>query len=194
MTADRYLAVVKPLRYEVWMTKRRSAFVIGIIWISTIMVDFIPVICMHLGRCEQKNKAIVFTRLILLFLLPALFLFVATTKILLTARGQRRRNVRLEAQLRFNHPDQQPAGTKHFSSIRVIITIVAIFFVPYSLEIYSFGVYYFSSSAPSLEFRHVLNFFIAVNSAANPIAYALYKRDISAELKLLILRWRKRLK
>lgn len=188
MTADRYVAIVKPLRYEVWMTTRRSAFVIGITWISTFMVDFIPTVCVRLGRCEEKNKAIVFTRLIFLTILPCFFLIVATTQILLTARAQRRRNVRVEAQLKFNQPDHRLSRTKHFSSTRVIVTIVAIFFFSYSLEIYSFCRYFFGSFHPPSEFRHVLNFFVVVNSAANPIAYALFKRDIRLELKLLIFR------
>ena len=188
MTADRYVAIVKPLRYQVWMTTRRSAFVIGITWIFTFMVDFIPVVCVCLGRCEQKNKAIVLTRLIFLTILPCFFLIVATAQILLTARTQRQRNVRLKAQLKFNQPDHRLARTKQFSSTRVIVTIVAIFFFCYSLEIYSFGRYFFWPFEPSLEFRHVLNLFIVVNSAANPIAYALLKRDIRLELKFLIFR------
>ena len=188
MTADRYVAIVKPLRYQVWMTTRRSAFVIGITWIFTFMVDFIPVVCVRLGRCEQKNKAIVLTRLIFFTILPCFFLIVATTQILVTARTQRQRNVRLEAQLKFNQPDHRLARTKHFSSTRVIVTIVAIFFFCYSLEIYSFGWYFFRPFEPSLKFRHLLNLFIVVNSAANPIAYALLKRDIRLELKFLIFR------
>ena len=188
MTADRYVAIVKPLRYQVWMTTRRSAFVIGITWIFTFMVDFIPVVCVYLGRCEQKNKAIGFTRLIFFTILPCFFLIVATAQILITARTQRQRNVRLEAQLKFNRPDHRLARTKHFSSTRVIVTIVAIFFFCYSLELYSFGRWFFGPFEPSLEFRHVLNLFIVVNSAANPIAYALFKRDIRLELKLFILR------
>ena len=188
MTADRYVAIVKPLRYQVWMTTRRSAFVIVITGIFTFMVDFIPVVCVCLGRCEQKNKAIGFTRLIFLTILPCSFLIVATAQILLTARAQRQRNVRLEAQLKFNRPDHRLARTKHLSSTRVIVTIVAIFFFCYSLEIYSFGRYFYRPFDPSLEFRHLLNLFIVVNSAANPIAYALFKRDIRLELKLFIFR------
>ena len=133
MTADRYVAIVKPLRYQVWMTTRRSAFVIGITWIFTFMVDFIPVICVRLGRCEQKNKAIVLTRLIFLTILPCLFLNVATAQILITARTKRRRNACHEAQSTSNQLDHRLAPTKQFSSTRVIVTIVAIFFFCYSL-------------------------------------------------------------
>ena len=183
MTVDRYLAIIKPLRYVTWMTSRRAAFLVALAWSIPIALDFIPTLCARLGKCNMQNKTLIFSKMVLFAILPCLFLLIATIQIIITARRHWWQTARLHAQLRFNQVShRQP---RDLSSVRVTITVVIVFLAYYSLELYSVIRFLVNSSIPTLEVVNIIVLLVVVNSAANPIAYALFKRDIRRELKTL---------
>ena len=183
MTVDRYIVIVKPLRYVTWMTSRRAIFLVVLAWAIPLTLDLIPAICTRLGKCSMKNKTLVFSKMVLFEIVPCLFLLIATIHIIITARRHWRQNARLHAQLRFNQANQRRA--RHFSTARVIMTVLIVFLACYSVELYSVVCFLVNSSIPSPEVVNVIVLLVIVNSAANPIAYALFKRDIRRELKTL---------
>lgn len=180
MTVDRYVAIVKPLRYATWMTSRRAVFLVTSAWSIPLALVFIPALCSSVGKCNLKNKKFIVSRMILLEVIPCLFLLIATTQIIITARRHFQDNARLHAQLRFNQNNHQRA--REFSATRVIITVVIVFLACYCLELYSVIRFLINSLSPSSEVVNAIYFMVMVNSASNPIAYAMFKRDIRREL------------
>ena len=183
MTVDRYIAIIKPLRYVTWMTSRRAAFLVLLAWSIPIALDFIPTLCARLEKCNMQNRSLIFSKMILLEIVPCVILLIATIQIILTARRHWWQTARLHAQLRFNQVNhRQP---RDISSVKVIITVVIGFLTCYCVELFSVIRFLFNSSIPTLEVINVIVLLAVVNSAANPIAYALFKRDIRRELKTL---------
>ncbi|CAH3169881.1 unnamed protein product [Porites lobata] len=181
MTTDRYIAIKEPLRYVALMTSRRATIIIALAWLIPLILDYIPALCTRLGKCYLENKALVSTKMILFEILPCLFLLITTTQIITTATRHRRRNALLNSQLQYNKPNRQ--RTKGHAAAKVIVIVVVVFLSCYFVELYSVVGFLVFSSTPSKEVKDVISFFIPVNSAANPIAYALFKRDIRKELQ-----------
>ena len=183
MTVDRYIAIIKPLRYVTWMTSRRAAFLVALAWSIPIALDFIPTLCARLEKCNMQNRSLIFSKMILLEIVPCAILLMATIQIIVTARRHWWQTARLHAQLRFNQVNhRQP---RDISSVKVIITVVIVFLTCYCVELFSVIRFLVNSSIPTLEVINVIVLLAVVNSAANPIAYALFKRDIRRELKTL---------
>lgn len=138
MTVDRYIAIIQPLRYRTLMTHRRAALLTVFAWIFPLSLDFIPALCNQLGKCNLKNKNLVFTKLILLVILPCLFLLITTIHIIITATRHWRQNARLDSQVLHNHKSgQRRRGAKEPAAATVIISILLIFLACYSVEFYS---------------------------------------------------------
>ena len=183
MTVDRYIAIIKPLRYVTWMTSRRAAFLMALAWSIPIALDFIPTLCARLEKCNMQNRSLILSKMILLEIVPCAILLMATIQIILTARRHWWQTARLHAQLRFNQVNhRQP---RDISSVKVIITVVIVFLTCHCVELFSVIRFLVNSSIPTLEVINVIVLLAVVNSAANPIAYALFKRDIRRELKTL---------
>ena len=183
MTVDRYIAIIKPLRYVTWMTSCRAAFLVALAWSIPIALDFIPALCTSLGKCNMVNRTLIFSKMILLEILPCLFLLIATVQIIITARRHWWQNARLHAQLRFNQVNHRPP--RDFSTAKVIIIVAIVFLTCYCVELYSVIRFLFNSSTPTPEVVNVILLMAVVNSSINPIAYAMFKRDIRKELKPL---------
>lgn len=183
MAVDRYIAIIKPLRYMTLMTHRRAASLTVFSWIFPLSLDFIPSLCSLFGKCNLMNKNLLISKLILLEILPCLFLLITTTHIIITATRHRRRKARLDSQLQHNHESgQRRREAKEPTTATVIISILLIFLACYSVEFYSVTGYLLFSAQPTQEVVIVINFLLIVNSSANPIAYALLKKDIRKEL------------
>ena len=181
MTADRYLAIIKPLRYVSWMSYRRRTLLVALAWCIPLTLDFIPTLCTRLGKCKLENKALVISKMALFEILPCLFLLITTTQIIITARRHRRQEARIHSQLQYNRPNHRLS--RDVSTARVIVIVVVIFLACYCVELYSVFRFLIYSSIPTAEVVKVINFLVVVNSAANPIAYAFFKRDIGKELQ-----------
>ena len=179
MATDRYIAIMDPPRYVALMTSRRATIMIALAWLIPLILDYIPALCTRLGKCNLESKALVSTKMILFEILPCLFLLITTTQIIITARRHRRRDALLNSQLQYNESNRQ--RTKDYAAAKVIVIVVVVFPSCYFVELYSVVGKLGFSSPPSKEVKEVISFLIPVNSAANPIAYALFKRDIRKE-------------
>ena len=179
MATDRYIAIMDPPRYVALMTSRRATIMIALAWLIPLILDYIPALCTRLGKCNLESKALVSTKMIFFEILPCLFLLITTTQIIITARRHWRKNALLNSQLQYNEPNRQ--RTKDYAAAKVIVIVVVVFPSCYFVELYSVVGKLGFSSPPSKEVKEVISFLIPVNSAANPIAYALFKRDIRKE-------------
>ena len=183
MTLDRYIAIVKPLFYMSLMTARRATILAAAAWLIPLCVVFIPSLCasLQLFRLKMEVSVVIWTTLFEFF--PSAFLLLTSARAVITARRHCHHDTRLQNQLRFNHPTLKLTRTT--SSAKLIGTVVAFFLVCYAVEVYS-SICYFTALCPSsVEVQYVVRFLVIANSAANPILYTLFKRDIKNELSYM---------
>ena len=188
LTLDRYLAIVKPLRYGVFMTGRRVAVLISAAW-GLSMLLLTPELTLQFANTRKNYD--VFRKCFLALqaffeLCVCVILLFATVHIFLIARRHARQNAALVAQLNFNHRTQHSKAFKpqEVACVKVLGVVVAFFIFCYSLSIY-LGVCELNSCNLNTTLFELMLLLMLANSAVNPLAYALFKKDIKKELKRL---------
>lgn len=189
MAIDRYLAIVHPLSYMTLMTRKRAFCLMTLSWLIPLTTYFIPGLCTSLHRCSINRSITVVIWTTMFEFIPCAVLLFITVKIISIARDHRQQSMRLDTQLRFNEPKHKSYKIHTWTPARVIITVVAIFLVCYSLEVCSSLCYFTDLCTFSDDLFNAVRFLVVTNSAGNPIAYALLKRDIKRELKEVL--WEK---
>ena len=181
MALDRYIAIVRPLHYMSLMTARQATMLTSVAWLIPLTTYFIPAVCASLGliRLDFRVSAIVWTTMF--EFIPCLGLSLATTHAVITSRKHCRRDAWLSSQIRFN-PRRTPKLRRSTYSATVIAAVVAIFLICYAVEVYSSFCYFTALCVMHKNLYNVVRFLVMVNSAANPFAYSLLKRDIRREL------------
>lgn len=175
MAIDRYIAIVRPLRYLTLMTTTRAKILTTIAWMIPMVVYFIPAICVSLKLFSINFKISVVIWTTIFEFIPCTLLLFATMQVIIISKRHRRRDANF-SQLTL----RQKASTS------VIGSVVAIFLLCYAVEVYSSFCHFTSLCTPHDNIYNAVRFLIIVNSAANPIAYALFKRDMKRELDKLI--------
>ena len=110
LTLDRYLAIVKPMRYVTFMTTKRVALLISAAWCMAFVADLIPHLTLYFATPPGNTRDImqynlwIFISILSIF--ACVFLLFATTRMFLVARRHARQNAALIAQLNFNHRTQ----------------------------------------------------------------------------------------
>lgn len=188
MTLDRYLAIVKPFSYATVMTRRRVLYLIATSWVVPFMVYFVPSFCNSLGRCSINHEVTVIIWTSMFEFIPCVVLVIATVKIVSSVRKYYQRMENLHSQLRYNEPRRKAPRLPKLSTAHVIITVVICFLVCYSFEVCSSLCYFTKLCKITDNLLKVVFFLVATNSAMNPFAYALLKKDIQRELKALLFR------
>ena len=185
MTLDRYLAIVKPFTYATVMTRRRVLYLIASSWVVPLISFFVPSFCTSLGGCSINRKVTIITWTTMFEFIPCVVLILATVKIVSSVKKYYHEFANLQFQLRYNEPSRKSVRFPKLSTARVIVTVVICFLVCYSLEFYS-SICFFTKLCKFTDdlFKAVV-FLIVTNSAINPIAYALLKRDIQREMRTL---------
>ena len=193
LTLDRYLAIVHPLRYATFMTKRRVALLVSAAW-GVALFDLISslVTLFALAGESQKmlNKSIWLYHTVIVMLAWVFLLFV-TVRIFLVVRRIARQNAAVVAQLNFNHKLQHGVAFKarETASAKMIGIVVTVFLVCYLLDAVDSILFLVGPPLPPTALE-VLFLLKLLNSAVNPVAYALHKREIKRELKRLFRRQR----
>ena len=90
---------------------------------------------------------------------------------------------RLAKQLRFNH--RLVAKTQGKSAVKMMAIAIGVFLICYGIYLKCSLVLLISTDSRCHDFNYKLPMLI-LNSAVNPLAYALFKRDIKKEFKKLI--------
>ena len=175
MAFDRYVAIVRPLHYITLMTTKRAKILTVVAWMIPLIVYFIPAVCasLHLFRMNFKISVIIWTTIF--EFIPCTMLLLATIQVVIIARKHCRRDARLSLKFR-----------RSACSGTVIGTVVAVFLLCYAVEVYSSFCYFTSLCSRDKHLYNVVRFLVIMNSAANPVAYALFKRDMRKELDKII--------
>ena len=188
LTLDRYLAIVHPLRYVTFMTKKRVALLLAAAWAvaSTMSASLF----LYYVVFTREHQQIITMSLLLYHSTIALgvcvFLLLATVRIFLVVRRIARQNAALVAQLNFNHKLQHGVAFKarETASAKMIGIVVTVFLVCPSLWVADTVLELPKLFRPHFLFE-IFIVLVVLNSAVNPVAYAFYKREIKKELDKL---------
>ena len=185
LVLERYVAVVKPLKYLTFMKRRRVIQMVltswGIPFLFTLTLVSIRLIA--IDRFKTMNGSLyllfeVILCLILIFFLASMFLVVYN----LNSRDRT-----LAKQLRFNQLVTR-AKTQNTSAVKWVALITCVFLSYYGIMMRCSLLYLTGQWCDDSYFKIPLQ---VINSGINPIAYAFFKRDIQQECKRLLFKRRR---
>lgn len=192
MTADRYLAISKPLKYLNVMKKNRVICMISGAWIASFVLNAAPFTWIFPDVSEEDkkllNRIFLLTVLLLFEFLPCIILATATVHMLLIVRRHLRRTAALYSQLNFNLPSAvnvKNRSNRDSSSAKVISVVVAVFVCCFILDIYLTFCYWFDACSPPDALYFVNKLLLLTNATMNPVAYSFLKKDIKDEVRKL---------
>ncbi|XP_068701455.1 adenosine receptor A2a-like [Montipora foliosa] len=184
VTLDRYVAIVKPLIYGLFMTKTRVMILICMAWIIPFVSSLIPLTFLH-NFIAMKYYS--YYMMIAFEILPLLFLVSTTVHMIIIAKKVARETASVINQLKHNHPGTDgdktaPTRRKH-TGLFFVVSIVVFFLCCYLFAlVISFCHIFHLCSAP-LSLNPVKRILLIANSAFNPFAYAFLKNDVKEEVK-----------
>ena len=184
LVLDRYMAIVKPLKYVNFMTTRRITKLIFFSWVIPFCFAIFSVF-MSLYLTFSLCRIVLSVCCALLeisFSCMLIFCFISMATVVYK---QTRSSAILAKQLRFNH--QGLTFNTHDKSAVVMLAVVVVFalacFATYlrcSLKLLGNDTNLHLSCKSVVKFRIPM---LVLNSAINPLAYAFFKHDIKRALK-----------
>ena len=181
LVLERLFAIVHPLKYITFMTRRRITQAIFLSWALPVGYTTLRhTLCIVLF---QKNKACPFLWLIIipLFLICVVLIVCFVSMIFHVCRHDQAART-LAKQLRFNH---QVSFKTHREKSAVIMMgiVIGVFLVCHGMYLRCAFLRLSSSRCNDIKYKIPI---LVLNSAINPLAYAFFKRDIKKEFKRLV--------
>ena len=184
LVLDRYIGIVKPLKYSTVMTRRRVIEIICFSWLTTVAIILVRS-SLRIGLKTSLVTNCVFWLIIFLFeFLPCVILIFCFVSMLHFVYKHDRSTRNLAKQLRFNH--QVLLRTHEKSAVIMMAIVIGLFLVCYGIHLRCSLVILLNmdqKSCNDLKYKIPL---LVLNSAVNPLAYAFFKRDIKKEFKRLL--------
>ena len=178
LVLDRYLAVVKPLKYLTFMTSRRVIQLIFFSWgisVAVILLQSFLLVKLNAYVLYSSFKVLV---IVIFFIFPCMliiFCFASMLRVIYRQNGAARALGK-----------QVPSNNRREKSALIMMSIVVVLFLVYC-GVYVRCLITFWTSHCS-EYNKSIVIIVILNSAANPLAYAHFKGDIRKEIKRLIRR------
>ena len=184
MTLDRYIAIVKPLKYVTFMTTKRVALLISTAWLAAFLPHFVIFLKYAISPRHQDGRRLMIFDIVAFEILPLVTLIFATGHIILIARRHSHQTAVLMAQLRFNHSKRLHEQIRITSSAKLVGVAVTVFVISYLYAL----CYTVLEEIPEHKKQKLVLFYlnyvlIFVNSSVNPVAYAFFKSDIKKSLR-----------
>ena len=184
LVLDRYMAIVKSLKYLTFMTRRQVIEFIFLSW--AIPVAFITVESCLLLSFEIPVISVIFVWLVMIFyeLLPSFMLIFCFASMLSVLCKHDRAARLLAKQLSFNNHALRKPQEK--TAVNIMAIVIGVFLVCYAVNLRcGFHIVFKNHNDKLCEHYYVHVLLLVLNSAVNPLAYALFKKDIKKELKRL---------
>ena len=184
LVLDRYMAIVKPLKYVNFMTMRRITKLIFFSWVIPLCIAISSVfISLYLTFSSSRIVLSVCGALLeIFFSCMLIFCFISMATVVYK---QTRSSAILAKQLRFNH--QGLTFNTHDKSAVVMLAVVVVFalacfpiYLRCSLQLLGNHTNLHLSCKSDIKFRIPM---LVLNSAINPLAYAFFKHDIKRALE-----------
>ena len=182
LVLERYIAVVKPLKYLTFMTHRRVIQLISLSWA-------VPVAC-HILPAASIIFSIslffpIFLLLVMLFFefFPGVMLIFCFASMLRVIYRHERAASNFVRQLRFNH--RVVLKTQENSAVKMMAIVISLFLLCYAVHLRCSFLSVFNVQKLCNDINYKVPMLV-LNSAVNPLAYAFFKRDIRKEIERLI--------
>ena len=185
LVLERYVAVVKPLKYLTFMKRRRVIQMVLTSW----GIPFLFTLTLESIRPSGIDRATAISGyLYLLFeiiLCVILIFFLASMFFVVYNLNSRDRT--LAKQLRFNQVVAR-AKTQNTSAVKWVALITCVFLSCYGIMMRCSLLFLTGQSCNDFHYKIPLQ---VINSGINPIAYAFFKRDIKQEWGRLLFKRRR---
>ena len=183
LVVDRYIAVVRPLKYLTFMKRRLVIQMVSLSW--AISLSHRIVFSLNYFILKKPHFwDLFFWVTMILFELLLCFILIASFAFMLQVLCKHARAARTRAkQLRFNH-HRVSFKIQEKSAVKIMAVVIGLFLVCYGFYIRCSLIFIFKIGACNdKEYKIPL---LVLNSAINPVAYAFLKRDIKKEIKRLL--------
>ena len=182
LVLDRFIAIVHPLKYITFMTRRRITQSIFFSWVLAVSYNVLmDALCIVLYQNKTCPFAIWLT-IIVFEIIPCVILILCFGSMIFHVCRHDQSARTLAKQLRFNH--QVSFKTHHEKSAVIMMgLVIGVFLVCYGM--YLRCGFLLLSSSPCDDENYKIPVLV-LNSAINPLAYACFKRDIKKEFKRLV--------
>ena len=175
---ERYVAVVKPLKYLTFMKRRRVIQMVvtsrGIPFLFTLALVSSKLSAIDLARTMRG-----YLNLLLEIILCAILIFFVASMFLVVYCRDRT----FAEQLRFNHVVVRAKTQNKASAVKWVALITCVFLSCYGIMMRCSLLFLTGQSCNDFHYKIPLQ---VINSGINPIAYAFFKRDIQQECKRLL--------
>ena len=179
LVLDRYIAVVKPLKYLTFMKHRRFIQMIFISWAIPAVVVLAPFLDWLVFSTRFFFLIFIWVIIIFLEFLPCCSLIFCFASMLHVVYKHERAARILAKQLRFNHRVLFKIQEK--SAVKIMAIVIGLFLVSYSVAMRCSFIFISSNEKPCNDKEYKVPL-IVLNSVINPVAYAFFKRDIKEEI------------
>ena len=180
LVLDRYIAVVKPLKYILFMTRRRVSQIIFISWALLILIFFDVLIWLVFN--DNRSLFLISSWIIMIFFefLPCCGLIFCFGLMFRVVYKHSRAARILAKQLRFNQ--RFLFKSWEMSAVKVMGIVIGLFTLTHTFSLRCSLVHILKNkqSCDDKEYKIPL---LVLNSAINPVAYAFFKRDIKEEVE-----------
>ena len=180
LVLERYFAIVMPFKYVTFMTRQRVVQLIFIPWTLTIIFILLEASLWIGLNSFFILKIFIWPAIIFFLFLPSCMVSFCLISMLCIVYKHNRTSRILTRQLRFNHRISHKPYEK---SPTVMMVIVSSFFLVHSVVNIRCAFLRILTQAEDcydLDYKIPL---LVLNSAVNPLAYAVFKRDMKKELK-----------
>ena len=178
LVLDRYIAVVKPLKYLTFLTRRRVVQIIFFSWTIPVGLGILPLSSLISSKPIFLD---IFNWLVMIlfeFSPCVMLIFCVGSMVHIVLKHDRAARI-LAKQLRFNH--RVPFKTHEKATVKIVGIVVGLFLLCYGIYIRCTIVsVVHSANCEDKEFKIPI---LILKSAVNPLVYALLKRDINKEFK-----------
>ena len=185
LVLDRYVAIVKPLKYLNFMNRGRVIKMIFVSWAIPVGIAITP---FFLPDAVKRNFVSIFA--MFWEIVSCCFLIFCFSSMILVVYKHDRSSATLAKQLRFNHRGLT-VSSQDRSAVTMMAIVIVVFLVCYGI--------YLRCSLVGIFLNFKCNDtvykipMLVLNSAINPWAYAFFKRDIKKEMKLICRKTKKKL-
>lgn len=179
LVLERYIAVVKPLRYLTFMTRRRVFQMIFISWTIAVVVVLAFLLDWLVFSEILLFKVLISILMVLLEFLPCCGLIFCFGSMYHVIYKHERAARILAKQLRFNQRFLFKIQEK--AAVKIMAVVIGLFLVAYSFALRCSLIHILNKHEKPCDDQEYKLPLLVLNSSINPVAYAVFKRDINKE-------------
>ena len=184
LVLERYVAVVKPLKYLAFMKRRRVIQMVLTSWGIPFLFT-LTLVSITLSAIDRAKNIRNYLYLLFEIILCVILIFF-TVSMFLVVYNLNSRDRTLAKQLRFNQLVTR-VKIQNTSAVKWVAMITCVFLSCYGIMMRCSLLILTGQSSNDFHYKIPLQ---VINSGINPIAYAFFKRDIHQECKRLLFKRR----